>query len=101
MYKATLSATLNSEIKDRYPYNGYLLSYKRWSDSLRSPFCSLAHKTLHKFMEMWYERPIYLHNLPIDEQVENVRRSYGKVQYSPDKDRATEYVWEGDGDWHH
>ncbi len=52
-------------------------------------------------MEVWYERPIYLHNLPIDEQVENVRRSYGKVQYSPDKDRATEYVWEGDGDWHH
>ena len=101
MYKATLSVTLNSEIRGRYPYNGYLLSCKRWSDTLRPPFCGLAHKVMKNFMEWYYERPIYLHNLPIDEQVENVRKSYGKVDYSPYKDRATEYVWEGDGDWHH
>ena len=101
LYKKNLSETLNSEIKDRYPYNGYLLSYKRWSDSLRSPFCSLAHKTLHKFMEMWYERPIYLHNLPLDEQVENVRMKYGYECCPIDSYDRTKYVWKGGDDWHH
>lgn len=101
MYKATLSATLNSEIEGRYPYNGYLLSYKRWSDSLRPPFCSLAHKTLHKFMEVWYERPIYLYNLPIDEQVENVRMKYGYDCCPIGSYDRTKYVWKGGDDWHH
>ena len=101
MYKATLSATLNSEIKGRYPYNGYLLSYKRWSDTLRSPFCSLAHKSLHKFMEMWYERPIYLHNLPIDEQVENVRMKHGYDSCPIEQSKTSQYVWKGGDDWHH
>ena len=100
MYKKTLSQTLNSEIEQRYPYNVSLLSYKRWSDTLSPPFCGLAHRSLQKFMEMWYKEPIYLHNLPLDEQIENVRKSYDKIRYSFGTDRATEYVWEGDGDWH-
>ena len=101
MYKKTLSQTLNSEIEQRYPYNVSLLSYKRWSDSLRPPFCSLAHKTLQKFMEMWYERPIYLHNLPLDEQVENVRMKYGYECCSIELYDRTKYVWKGGDDWHH
>jgi hypothetical protein len=103
LYKKNLSETLNSEIKRRYPYNKSLLSYKRWSDTLRPPFCGLAHRSLQKFMEMWYEKPIYLHNLPIEEQVENVRRAYGygKPKYSSTQDRATDYIWTGDGDWHY
>ena len=100
MFKATLSQTLNSEIVYLHPYNKSLLSYKRWSDSLRPPFRGLAHKVLHKYLEWWYERPIHLHNLPIEEQVENVRKVYGTHNNKPNPDRATEYVWEGDGDWH-
>ena len=100
MFKATLSQTLNSEIDYLHPYNKSLLSYKRWSDSLRPPFRGLAHKVLHKYLEWWYERPINLHNLPIEEQVENVRNAYGTKGNVVDPDRATEYVWEGDGDWH-
>jgi len=100
MYKKTLSQTLNSEIEGKYPYNKSLLSYKRWSDSLRSPFRGMVHKVLKKSLEWWYEKPIYLHELPVDEQVKNVRRVYGKSQYPSTEDRATEYVWEGDGDWH-
>jgi hypothetical protein len=60
----------------------------------------MAHKVLKKSLEWWYEKPIYLHKLPLDEQVKNVRRVYGKSQYPSKEDRATEYVWEGDGDWH-
>ena len=101
MYKKTLSQTLNSEIEQRYPYNVSLLSYKRWSDTLRPPFCGLVHMSLRRIMEWHYEKPIYLHNLPIEEQVENVRRSYGKSKYSSTQDRATDYIWTGDGDWHY
>ena len=100
MYRATLSQTLNSEIERLHPYNKSLLRYKRWSDKLRSPFRQLAHKGLHKYLEWWYERPINLHNLPIEEQVKNVRNAYGTKGNVVDPDRATEYVWEGDGDWH-
>lgn len=100
MYKKTLSRTLNSEIEGKAPYNKSLLSYKRWSDTLRPPFRGMAHKVLKKSLEWWYEKPIYLHSLPIEEQVENVRKLYGKTQGRSDKDRATEYTWTGDGDWH-
>ena len=100
MYKKTLSQTLNSEIEGRYPYNKSLLSYKRWSDSLRPPFRGMAHKVLKRSLEWWYEKPIYLHELPLDEQVKNVRRECGKYQYLSAEDRATNYVWTGDGDWH-
>ena len=55
----TLSQTLNSEIERLHPYNKSLVRYKRWSDSL-SPFRGLTHKGLHKYLEWWYERPIYL-----------------------------------------
>ena len=100
MYKKTLSQTLNSEIERRYPYNKSLLSYKRWSDSLRPPFRGMAYEVLKRSLEWWYEKPIHLHDLPMDEQVRNVRRVYGKTQGRSDKDRATNYVWTGDGDWH-
>ena len=100
MYKATLSQTLNSEIEYMHPYNKSLLRYKRWSDSLRPPFRGMAHKVIHKYLEWYYEKPIHLHNLPIEEQVENVRNSYGTINNEPKPDRATPYVWEGDGDWH-
>jgi len=100
MYKKTLSQTLNSEIEGRYPHNKSLLSYKRWSDSLRPPFRGMAHKVLKRSLEWWYEKPIYLHPLPANEQVKNVRKVYGKVQHPSNKDRATEYIWTGDGDWH-
>ena len=100
LYKKNLSETLNSEIEGRAPYNKSLVSYKRWSDSLRPPFRGLAHKVLKRSLEWWYEKPIYLHPLPVEEQVENVRRVYGKTQCPSDKDRATGYVWTGDGDWH-
>ena len=101
MYKATLSATLNSEIRGRYPYNGYLLSYKKWSDSLRPLFCSLAHRTLRMFMEWYYERPIYLLDLPIDEQVENVKMKYGYECCPIELPKTSQYVWKGGDDWHH
>ena len=100
MYKKTLSQTLNSEIEGRYPYNKSLLSYKRWSDSLRPPFRGMAHKVLKRSLEWWYEKPIYLHSLSIEEQVENVRKLCGKSPGRSEKDRATNYVWTGDGDWH-
>lgn len=100
MYKKTLSQTLNSEIEGRYPYNKSLLSYKRWSDSLRPPFRGMAHKVLKRSLEWWYEKPINLHPLPMNEQVKNVRKVYGKIQHPSNEDRATNYVWEGDGDWH-
>ena len=100
MFKATLSQTLNSEIDYLHPYNKSLLRYKRWSDSLRSPFRGLAHKLLHKYLEWYYERPIYLHNLRIEEQVEIARKMYGTHNNKPNPDRATDYVWTGDGDWH-
>ena len=101
MFKKTLSQTLNSEIKKLSPWNKSLVPMKRWSDSLRPPFRGLAHKALHKYMEWWYERPIPLEDLPIEEQVENVRRVHGTKNNVPNPDRATGYVWEGDGDWHH
>ena len=101
MFKATLSATLNSEIKRLEPWNKTLVPMKRWSDSLRPPFRGLAHNILHKYMEWWYERPIPLENLPIEEQVENVRKAFGTKNKVSKTDRATSYVWEGDGDWHH
>ena len=100
LYKKSLSQTLNSEIEGKYPYNKSLLSYKRWSDSLRSPFRGMAHRVLKRSLEWWYEEPINLHPLPANEQVKNVRKAYGKLQYPYNEDRATEYVWEGDGDWH-
>jgi len=52
-------------------------------------------------MEVWYERPIYLHNLPIDEQVENVRMKYGYECCPIDSYDRTKYVWKGGDDWHH
>ena len=101
LYKMNLSQTLDSEIEQRYPYNKSLVSYKRWSDSLRPPFRGMAHQVLKKSLEWWYEKPIYLHSLPIEEQVENVRKVHGRSQSCSNTDRATNYVWEGDGDWHH
>ena len=101
MFKKTLSQTLNSEIKRLGPWNKSLLPIKRWSDSLRPPFRTIAHKSIHMYMEWWYERPIPLEDLPIEEQVENVRRVSGTKNNVPNPDRATDYVWEGDGDWHH
>ena len=92
MYKKTLSQTLNSEIEKRSPYNKSLVSYKRWSDRLRPPFRDMAHKILKKALEYWYEEPINLHPLPMEEQVKNVKRVYGKPQHFSDVDRATEYV---------
>ena len=100
MFKATLSQTLNSEIDYMYPYNKSLLRLKRWSDSLRSPFRGIMHKVIHKYLEWYYERPIPLHNLRIEEQVEIARKMYGTKGNKPKSDRATTYVWEGDGDWH-
>ena len=100
LYKKSLSQTLDSEIDKLHPRNKPLVSYKRWSDSLRSPFRGMAHKVLKKTLEWWYEKPIYLHSLPLEEQVENVRRVHGRPQYPSDGDRATEYIWTGDGDWH-
>ena len=100
MFKATLSATLSSEIERLSPWNKSLVSIKRWSDNLRPPFRGLAHKALHRYMEWWYERPIPLKPLPIMEQVENVRKAYGSKKTTK-TDRATDYVWEGDGDWHY
>ncbi len=84
-----------------HPHNKSLLRYKRWSDSLRPPFRELAHKGIHKYLEWYYEKPIPLENLPIMEQVKNVKKVYGTNNLYPKTDRATEYVWEGDGDWHH
>ncbi len=101
LYKHSLSKTLDIEIERRHPYNSSLLLYKTLSDTLPTPFCGLAHRSLQKFMEMWYERPIYLHNLPIDEQVENVRMKYGYECCSIELYDRTKYVWKGGDDWHH
>ena len=101
MFKKTLSQTLNSEIERLGPWNKSLLPIKRWSDSLRSPFRELAHKTLHKYMEWWYEKPIPLESLPIEEQVENVRKVHGTKVSKESTDKSTGYVWDGHGDWHH
>jgi hypothetical protein len=60
----------------------------------------MAHEVLKRSLEWWYEKPIYLHSLPIEEQVENVRKVYGTHNNKPTPDRATTYVWEGDEDWH-
>ena len=100
MFKATLSATLSSEIRRLSPYNKTLVPIKRWSDNLRPPFRGLAHRVLHKYLEWWYERPIPLENLPIEQQVNNVRKAYGSKKNTVAPDRATDYVWGGDGDWH-
>ena len=101
MLRKTLSQTLNSEIESHSPYNGSLVSYKRWTDTLRSPLKNYAHKFLHKFMEWWYEKPIYLHQKPMDEQIKIIRKAHGSKNNPVNLDRATDYVWEGDGDWHH
>ena len=99
LYKKSLSQTLNSEIEQRAPYNKSLVSYKRWSDSLRPPFRGMAHQVLKKSLEWWYEKPISLHCLPIEEQVENVRKTYG-TESDRGKDQGG-YKWNGEGDWHH
>lgn len=99
MYKKTLSQTLNSEIDKLYPRNKSLVSYKRWSDSLRPPFRGMAHEVLKRSLEWWYEKSINLHPLPMDEQVRNVRKEYGTQHFS-NKDRDTDYKWTGDHDWH-
>jgi len=52
-------------------------------------------------MEVWYERPIYLHNLPIDEQIENVRMKYGYECCPIELPKTSQYVWKGGDDWHH
>ena len=97
MFRKTLSQTLNSEVSGRKN----LVSFKRWSDSLRPPFRRYAHRLLKNYLEWWYGKPIYLHLLPIEQQIENVRKVYGTKGNVVNPDRATEYVWEGDGDWHH
>ena len=96
MFRKTLSQTLNSEVSGRKN----LVSFKRWSDTLRPPFRCYVHKLLKKYLEWWYGKPIYLHLLPIEKQVENVRKAYGTKGNVVNIDRATNYVWEGDGDWH-
>ena len=99
MFKKTLSQTLHCEIDSKYPHNKSLVSFKRWSDTLRPPFRGLAHHTLLKFMVWWYEKPISPHCLPIEEQVENVRKNYG-INTDEGKDQGG-YRWNGEGDWHH
>ena len=102
MLRKTLSQTLNSEIEGRYPHNKSLLSYKRWSDSLRPPFRGMAHKVLKRSLEWWYEKPIYLHQKPMEEQIRIIRKAHGSnsKNNAVNLDRATDYVWGGDGDWH-
>tara|TARA_B100000900_G_scaffold277686_1_gene237439 strand:- start:82 stop:240 length:159 start_codon:yes stop_codon:yes gene_type:complete len=52
-------------------------------------------------MEWWYEKPIYLHQKPMEEQIRIIRKAHGSKNNVPNPDRATGYVWTGDGDWHH
>ena len=100
MLRKTLSQTLNSEIERLGPWNKSLLSIKRWSDSLRPPFRGLAHKTLHKYMEWWYEKPIYLHMKPVDEQIEIIRGKHGSDEFKKPSKVDNNYLWDGNGDWH-
>jgi len=99
MFRKTLSQTLHCEIEHLYPHNKSLIGFKRWSDSLRLPFRFLAHRGLHKFMEWWYKRDIYLHQKPLDEQVRIIRELHGS-KISDVVSSSEPYVWDGE-DHHH
>lgn len=98
MLRKTLSQTLSSELE----FCPQLKSIKRWCDSLTPPLSTATLHLLKMYVEVWYGRTIYLHMKPIYEQVKIVRDIHGTKHLKPSNpDRATNYVWEGDGDWHH
>ena len=97
MLRKTLSQTLSSELE----FSPKLKSIKRWCDGLTPPLSNAALHLLKMYTEVWYGRTIYLHLKPIEEQVKIVRKTHGTKHWEPSNpDRATSYVWEGDGDWH-
>ena len=100
MFKKTLSQTLSCEIDSKAPYNKSLVTVKRWSDTLSPPFRGFVHHTLLKFMVWYYEKPISPHCLPLEEQVENVRKEYGIDAIEGSGKDHDAYTWTGEGDWH-
>ena len=94
MFRKTLSQTLNSEVSGR---KNLVLS--------RGGLIVSGHLFViiltYFFKSIWSGGmvAIYLHLLPIEQQVEN-EEVYGTKGNVVNPDRATNYVWEGDGDWH-
>ena len=95
MFKKTLSQTLSCEVA----HSKSLVSLKRWSDQLRPPFRHLAHLSLLKYVEWLYQKHIFPHCLPLEEQIENVRNHYGSSLDEGENQGG--YRWDGEGDWHH
>ena len=96
MFKKTLSQTLNSEVSG----HKRLVVIKRWTDKLRPPLRDYAHVLLRNYLSWLWLKPIYLHNLPLKQQINNVKREWGQNS-EPFGQKSSDYVWEGDGDWHH